>query len=198
MKRTATAGALAATLLLGGFGYAATQDSVPVPQFEAQTRVGQPYDRDAFPHWTDPDGNGCDTRNDELRKVLVNFAADGCQVDSGILADPYTGEIVQFQRGPGTSNQVQVDHVVPLSWAWRHGADQWTEDQREQFANDPANLVVTVAHANTSKGDSGPADWMPPKPEIRCSYLLMWRAVVNRYQLDMDPADAAVIDAPCP
>lgn len=193
--KRATLAALAATILVGGMGYAATAGPV-IPETSSEIEVGAEYDRDAFPHWTDPDGNGCDTRDDQLRLALTNFVADGCVVQTGLLADPYTGQVVQFQRGPQTSAQVQVDHVIPLAWAWRHGADRWTEARREAFANDPGNLVVTVAAANREKSDSGPDEWMPPRAEIQCAYLVMWRAMLDRYELQVDAATQAALDAP--
>ncbi len=30
--------------------------------------------------------------------------------------------------------------MIPLSYAWQAGAWQWTDEQREAFANDPAEL----------------------------------------------------------
>lgn len=67
--------------------------------------------------------NGCDTRNDILRRDLAGAGFKPgrkvCVVLSGTLNDPYTGEAIQFQRGPGSSSQIQVDHVVPLLDAWQ-------------------------------------------------------------------------------
>lgn len=59
---------------------------------------------------------------------------------SGTLHDPYSGTTVVFQRGQGTSSQVQVDHVVPLLDAWQKGAQQWDDAKRRNFANDPTQL----------------------------------------------------------
>ena len=98
------------------------------------------YQRSLFgERWTDDvtvaDGhNGCDTRNDILRRDLVDVVirpgSNGCTVLSGILNDPYTGTTVEFLRGPGTSDQIQIDHVVALSDAWQTGAQEWDEVKR--------------------------------------------------------------------
>lgn len=87
------------------------------------------YDRAMFGEtWTDNvnvEGgrNGCDTRNDILRRDLVNIVvkpgSKGCAVESGTLNDPYTGKTIQFVRGQDTSTAVQIDHVVALSNAWQ-------------------------------------------------------------------------------
>ena len=57
-------------------------------------------------------------------------------VATGVLNDPYTGETIAFQRGQGTSNAVQIDHVVAVGEAYESGADYWTKEQRVAYAND--------------------------------------------------------------
>lgn len=96
------------------------------------------YSRQEFgPAWSDTDHNGCDTRNDILARDLANETfkpgTNNCVVASGTLADRYTGTTIQFVRGEGTSSQVQIDHIVPLSDAWQKGAQQLTADQRRNW-----------------------------------------------------------------
>lgn len=139
------------------------------------------YDRDLFgERWTDdvgvPDGrNGCDTRNDVLRRDLVDVVvkpgSNGCAVLSGILNDPYTGLTVVFERGPDTSPQVQIDHLVALSDAWQKGAQQWDPLRRQDFANDPRNLQATLGWVNQQKGDGDAATWLPPDVGYRCTFV---------------------------
>ena len=67
------------------------------------------YSRDQFgPAWTDatpaPLGhNGCDTRNDILRRDLVPVqvkpGTNGCVTLTGTLHDPYTSAVIAFRRG---------------------------------------------------------------------------------------------------
>ncbi|MDN4521290.1 MULTISPECIES: GmrSD restriction endonuclease domain-containing protein [Mycolicibacterium] len=139
------------------------------------------YARDLFGDtWTDDvtvaDGhNGCDTRNDILRRDLVGTAikqgSNGCAVLSGTLHDPYTGTTVEFRRGPDTSAEIQIDHVVALSDAWQKGAQQWDMLKRRNFANDPVNLQATVGSVNQRKGDGDAATWLPPNRSYRCDYV---------------------------
>ncbi|WP_377449710.1 hypothetical protein [Rhodococcoides fascians] len=82
------------------------------------------YDRDLFGQsWTDDvdvefGRNGCDQRNDLLRRDLTDITlkpgSNGCVVLTGTLADTYTGTIIDFVRGADTSMAVQLDHVVAL------------------------------------------------------------------------------------
>ncbi len=139
------------------------------------------YDRERFgPAWSDdvtvPDGhNGCDTRDDILRRDLTDVefkpGTHGCVVASGTLEDPYTDATIAFHRGRGMSRKVQIDHIVALSDAWQKGAQQWDEDKRRNFANDPANLQATAGWANDQKGDGDAATWLPPNKSYRCVYV---------------------------
>ncbi len=119
--------------------------------------------------------NGCNTRNDVLREQLSDVelkpGSNGCVVMSGVLNDPYTGASVEFERGPGTSDQVQIDHLVALSDAWQKGAQQLDEATRRNFANDPMNLQATLGWINKEKGDSDAASWLPPNKAYRCTYV---------------------------
>ena len=138
------------------------------------------YDRSLFGEaWTDDVAvaggrNGCDTRNDILRRDLVDVVlkpgSNDCAVLRGILNDPYTGTTVEFVRGP-RSAEVQIDHIVALSDAWQKGAQQLDEARRRDFANDPANLQATIGWVNQQKGDGDAATWLPPNAAYRCTFV---------------------------
>lgn len=144
--------------------------------------------------WADTDHNGCDQRNDALNRGLTDVTTKpgthGCVVLSGTLQDPYTGQTIAFHRGAQTSHLVQVDHIVPLAWAWRQGASGWTAQQREIFATKAINLQAVDGAANQAKSDKGPADWMPSNTGYRCTYAIRFVEVLATYNLTVDPADA--------
>lgn len=151
------------------------------------------YSRDQFGQaWADVDRNGCDTRNDILRRDMVNKSykpgTGGCKVTSGDLPDPYTGRNIHFKRGPH-SNAVQIDHVVALSNAWQTGAQKIGSDQRLAFANDPLNLLAVDGPTNEAKGDGDAATWLPPNKRFRCSYVARQVAVKKRYHLWVTSAE---------
>jgi len=144
------------------------------------------YDREAQfgSAWTDVDHNGCDTRNDVLARDLTATTLGGrCRVLSGVLADPYTGATIAFQRGESTSALVQIDHVVALSNAWQSGAQQLTRERRVAFANDPRNLLAVDGPANSAKGDGDAATWLPANTAFRCEYVSRQVAVKAAYSL---------------
>lgn len=146
------------------------------------------YDRSLFGQaWADVDRNGCDTRNDVLRRDLVphqlKAGTNGCLVLSGTLQDPYLGTTAAFVRGRSTSSLVQIDHVVALSDAWQKGAQLWSTPRRTAFANDPLNLLAVDGLTNQRKSDSDAATWLPPAKSYRCSYAARQITVKAKYGL---------------
>lgn len=146
------------------------------------------YERDEFgSSWIDTDDNGCSTRNDVLARDLADTeVGQDCKVLGGVLDDPYTGETIDFSADDPQA--VQIDHVVPLSLAWRMGASEWDRDTRVEFANDPGNLLASDGPANMSKGDSGPGEWRP-YGGFQCDYALAYIDVTDRYGLPLAQED---------
>ncbi|MFW0182859.1 GmrSD restriction endonuclease domain-containing protein [Rothia sp. CCM 9417] len=152
------------------------------------------YDRALFGQsWADTDRNGCDTRNDILRRDLTEIkvkpGTNGCKVLSGVLKDPYTGKTISFTQGKDSSNAVQIDHVVSLSDSWQTGAKDWDSVKREKFANDPANLLAVDGPANEQKGDSDAASWLPANKDYRCTYISKQIDVKAKYGLWVKQAE---------
>ena len=146
------------------------------------------YTRAQFgPAWADVDRNGCDTRNDILKRDLTSEVfkekTNGCTVLSGTLVDPFSGETINFVQGAKTSSDVQIDHSVALSNAWQTGAFKLTPEQRKAFANDPLNLLAVKGKLNSQKGDGDAATWLPPLKSFRCDYVLRQIAVKIKYKL---------------
>lgn len=161
------------------------------------------YDRALFGDaWTDDvtvEGgrNGCDTRNDILRRDLVDIVfkpgSNDCAIVSGILNDPYSGATIAFERGADTSADVQIDHIVALSDSWQKGAQNWDEVTRRNFANDPLNLQATVGNLNQQKGDGDAATWLPPDKSYRCSYVARIVKVKSVYAIWVTQAERDAI-----
>lgn len=143
------------------------------------------YDRDNFSAgWAEV--KGCDMRDYILArdmKGVVTISENDCSVLQGTLLDPYTGKTIMFVSGPGTSVDVQIDHVVALSNAWQTGAQQLSFETRFDFANDPLNLLAVDGPTNQKKGDADAATWLPPNKEYRCRYIARQIAVKLKYRL---------------
>jgi hypothetical protein len=151
--------------------------------------------------WTDDnddlDGhNGCDTRNDILRRDLVLITAiRACVVWSGTLHDPYTGRTIRFVHGRSTSTAVQIDHVVALGNSWQTGSATWSMRKRVDFANDPLNLLAVDGPTNEQKGDADAASFQPPNVAFDCAYVARQIAVKARYTLWVTLAEQAAMVA---
>jgi len=187
--------ALVLSLLLAGMTPAKAEAVASgLSVIEAQVTKGRApktgYTRAQFgPDLTkaDVDRNGCDTRNDILKRDLTNLVfkekTKSCTVLSGTLIDPFSGEIINFVRGNSTSSEIQIDHSVALSNAWQTGAFKLTADQRKAFANDPLNLLAVKGKLNSQKGDGDAATWLPPLKSFRCDYVSQQIAVKMKYKL---------------
>ncbi|WP_084767447.1 HNH endonuclease family protein [Corynebacterium resistens] len=145
--------------------------------------------------WKDVDRNGCDQRNDVLARDLQQVEAPkGCKVLRGVLQDPYTGQVIAFQRGQRTSSAVQIDHVVALADAWQKGAQQWTPEKRELFANDKQNLLAVDGPSNMQKGAGDAATWLPRNKAFRCRYVSIQIEVKAKYGLWVTSAERDAMD----
>jgi hypothetical protein len=147
-------------------------------------------------------GNGwatvgsCDMREQILGRDLaqVKFrSATDCTIVSGMLNDPYTGKIMHFTRGPGTSSAIQIDHVVALSDAWQTGAKNLSLETREQLYNDPLELLAVDGPANNAKGSSDASAWLPPNKPYDCRYIARQIAVKLKYHLWLTPPEHTAI-----
>ncbi|GAB2888862.1 HNH endonuclease family protein [Streptomyces mayteni] len=144
----------------------------------AEPRPMTGYSRDAFPHWTTTDG--CTTRQTVLIRDAEDVTVDDdCAPSSGSWRSAYDGETFE---DPG---DLDIDHIVPLANAWRSGADSWTDDRREELANDleGPQLLAVSASSNRSKGDQAPDEWLPPAEDFHCTYAVAWTTVKDTYEL---------------
>ena len=146
------------------------------------------YARSQFPHWSDPDRNGCDARNDTLKRDLTNITykvgTRECKVIAGQLLDPFTGKVITFS----------ATKVVALSNAWQTGAAYFDKNKRTQIANDPLNLLAVDSKLNRQKGDGDAATWLPPYKAFRCEYVARQVAVKAKYGLWVTQPEKVAID----
>ncbi len=170
---------------------------VPRPRFDGG------YSRAAFGDaWTDTDGNGCNQRDDVLLRDLEPSQPfrlgrqRGCDHDvlAGTWLDPYTGASVTLTdaKDPDQAVRVQIDHIVPLSVAWRYGAHGWAPAQRLAFANDLRGLVAVGGDSNQEKGGSDASEWRP-REAARCGYAVRYIAMKDAYGLATDTRERAAL-----
>ena len=135
------------------------------------------YSRDRFGSgWADVDGDCQNSRAEALIEqstTQVRFADERrCRVVTGRWISPFTGKVIR---------DIDIDHVVPLKWAWDHGASKWPRDKRERFANDRINLWSVELSLNRQKGAKGTEEWLPPAG--KCGYVSRFVRIVKVYGL---------------
>jgi hypothetical protein len=147
------------------------------------------YDRSLFEHWRDVDGDGCDSRDQVLKRDSISLP----QVDP-ISCDVIAGDWISPYDGARWSNpsDIDIDHVVALKEAWDSGAWSWSSAQRRAFANDTSDsrtLLAVTDSVNQSKSDKDPSNWLPPLQSYTCTYIGNWIAVKVRWNLSMDASE---------
>jgi hypothetical protein len=163
------------------FGFASRESTV---NSEAVFSASTEYNRSAFGEWADLDGDCLNTRNELLLAdsfIAPTLSSNGCKVIRGKWLDIYSGEILTI------SQNIDVDHLVPLSFAWKYGASNWTDDKKTQFYNDEDNIILTGSSINRSKGDSSPLEWMPKDETFRCEYVSRFIKILSKYSLVLSP-----------
>jgi Protein of unknown function (DUF1524) len=145
------------------------------------------YRREDWPHWEDPDGNGCDARQDTLvRWSTTTVTLDRsrrCKVLAGRWVSPYDGLVA------ASPAEIEIDHLVPLAEAFRSGGWQWDAGRRRQFANDPIELAATSSSSNRAKSDDRPDQWRPARTESWCAYADRWVTVKETYGLTVTTSE---------
>ena len=101
----------------------------------------------------------------------------GCKVKIGKWKDYYYPEIHLL------ASKVDIDHLVPLKHAHDVGASGWSHAQKEKFANDPENLVITNLRYNRQKGAKGIDEWLPRHKDYACKYISDWVKIKKKYSL---------------
>jgi hypothetical protein len=150
------------------------------------------YDRDDWKHWSDHDKDCQNTRAELLiatSEIPVTFKTrKQCVVATGKWYGAYSGEYFY------NAKELDLDHVVPLKHANGHGGMKLSKAEREQFANDPENLILVDLSLNRQKGAKGVTDWMPPLQTYRCDYLKSFDHVMAKYKLTYTPSELRVVN----
>ncbi|KAI2463978.1 hypothetical protein F4781DRAFT_95938 [Annulohypoxylon bovei var. microspora] len=147
------------------------------------------YERDLFPTWDTITGT-CNTREYVLKRDGTNVVVGSdCYPTSGTWTSPYDGGVWT------APSDLDIDHMVPLKNAWISGANAWTTDKREQFANDVTRpqLWAVTDNVNSSKGDKSPDTWKPPLASFYCTYASAWVGVKSYWKLSITSAEKSAL-----
>lgn len=144
------------------------------------------YNRSEWRHWL---GSPCNTRETVLKQQGENVKADEktCKILSGSWVDPYSTDVYT------DASKLDIDHIIPLGYAARHGGQDWDSDLKKDFANDVSNLLAVSAGENRSKSDKGPSGYMPPNKDFHCEYGKIWVSVASEYELSITGDDKSAL-----
>lgn len=161
------------------------------------------YQRSEWKHWISQPGSSCwDTREavlyrDAEQGSTVLLDKDGnvtsnkgsaCSIKSGKWIDPYSGKTFT------NPSDLDVDHVVPLSYTAQHGGQEWSSSKKQDYANDLTDnhhLLAVSASENRSKGDNGPSEYKP-KTNL-CDYGIEWTSVTSKWHISVTQSDKDAI-----
>ena len=147
------------------------------------------YERASFVHWIDIDGDGCDTREQVLKRDSVTLPQVDpykCKVIAGDWVSPYDG------ARWSDPTDIDIDHVVALKEAWDSGAWAWSDATRNAYANDTSDkrtLLAVTDRVNQQKSAKDPSNWVPPLKSYLCTYLGNWISIKARWNLSMDQSE---------
>lgn len=144
----------------------------------------------------------------DFNRDTIQISDDGDVLYGELDNDPYSGQQIIYKKGDTSS--VDIEHVVARSEAWDSGAYQWTQEQRDVFANDPLELIAVDSSMNRSHGEKDAANWLPShgnglfphgNPSYDCKYVARQIAVKAKYKLTVDQAEKTAMQhtlASCP
>lgn len=144
------------------------------------------YDQGSWRHWS---GAPCSTRVTVLvrdgRRTHVEKSAHHCAVTLGQWVDPWSHARVS------NPSSMDVEPLIPLSYAAVHGARTWSPAQKERFANDTSQLVAVSHDTHQARNHAGPASWMPANDV--CHFSQTWIMTAHKYHLSLSGDDKGAL-----
>ncbi len=152
------------------------------------------YSRDSLPtDWKDLDGNGCNTREDILKKYTSEYTGrfDGCKIKSGKFYDYYNGKFLRYDKSVDTGGGIQIDHIVAIGNAWISGGYKWGKDEWISYINDEEVLIPTSSKTNREKSDKDITEWKPANNSYLCTYAEKQVEIKDKYKLTVTEKEKA-------
>lgn len=115
-----------------------------------------------------------------------NVQIVGTKIVGGHWVCPYSGLRMTHP------NQIEIDHIVPLSEAWRSGAQGWPPDKLWAFGRIEANLVAVSKAINREKSGNDISSWLPKYNTAE--YVANWIQIKSHFGLTMDESEYALIE----
>lgn len=138
-----------------------------------------------------------DYNRDDWEKPAKQFIYNGKKV-SRVKYDAYTSQYLISEtpfkyKCPYSGKEItdikdlDADHIIPLEAISKYGNVNWTNEQKNKFAQDE-NVVVSVLNKeNRSKGSKTPSEWLPK--ENQGDYCYAYLLIAHEYNIALRQQD---------
>lgn len=110
--------------------------------------------------------------------------AQACSIVAGEWIDPYSGKRIKDPK------DMDVDHIVPISYANDHGGDKWEVSKKSQFANDVESQLLAVSKkSKKTKNEASPSKFIPENKKYKCTYAKSFTSTLDKYELTVDKSN---------
>lgn len=142
---------------------------------------------------------------DDWEKPAKKFTLDGEKV-SRVKYDTYTSQYLISKdpfiyKDPYTDKEitdiklVDFDHICPLGYIHKYSDINWSNEQKNKFAQDENVGVSVLNKENRSKGAKGPSEWLPKANQG--DYCLTWLLIAKEYGLALRQQDIDTCKVVC-
>ena len=142
---------------------------------------------------------------DDWEKPAKKFTLDGEKV-SRVKYDTYTSQYLVSKdpfvyKDPYTDKEItdikilDFDHICPLLYLHKYSDLNWTNEQKNKFAQDENVGVSVLNKENRSKGAKGPSEWLPRANQG--DYCYTWLLLAKEYGLALRQQDIDTCKVVC-
>lgn len=154
-----------------------------VSQIEIEEPSEEYYDRDEYSAYQSYEYGG--ETYDSVRDYSY-YASIYYNDKTEEYYDCYNGETTT-----GGPKGFDFEHIVPLHFVNQHGGDEWSNEAKVAYANNPSIGVSVNQRDNRVKSDKGPSEWLPS--ENIEDYCYTWLVILADYDLSCTQEDMDVL-----
>lgn len=142
---------------------------------------------------------------DDWEKPAKKFTLDGEKV-SRVKYDTYTSQYLVSKdpfvyKDPYTDTEItdikilDFDHIIPLNYISKYGDIEWSNEQKNKFAQDENVGVSVLNKENRRKGAKGPSEWLPKVNQG--DYCYTWLLLAKEWGLALRQQDIDTCKVVC-
>lgn len=142
---------------------------------------------------------------DDWEKPAKKFTLDGEKV-SRVKYDTYTSQYLISKdpfvyKCPYSGKEItdiknlDFDHICALGYIHKYGDINWTNEQKNKFAQDENVGVSVLNKENRRKGAKGPSEWLPK--ENQGDYCYTWLLCAKEYGFALRQSDIDTCKVVC-